>query len=545
MKNTNSNRALLIPAIVLAAAAGVSGQDTGALDTLLNRIVARERSFVEQLRSQTPLIETYLQEAPGIIATTREQDHYFLGRLNFTDVKRYTPIAARSDSPKGSHRLRLLMNRPIAFAPVGFAQMIFIDAENFSRKDYSFEYVRREFSGGLRCIVFDVAPLDLKAVGRFIGRIWVEERDVQIVRFNGTFSRSSNTKIYFHFDSWRSSTAAGGWVPALVYVEEFAGEEKHGAGLTFKGQTRLWGYTTGKSARIGELTSLAVELEKTTMIQTPVDDNSPLENQRSWEHQAEENILDRLEKGGFLAAKGPVDQVLETVVNNLLTTNELNLEVHCRIILTTPLESFTVGRTIVVSRGLLDVLPDEASLAMVLADELAHIALGHRTNTQFAFHDQTMFSDEDLLERFRFSRTPDEIDAAGVKAVDILSKSPYQGKLSNAGLFLKALSSLAPRFPNLIRANIGNRLADGGTIPRMAQLISMAPALEDKSLEQIAALPLGSRIKLDAWTGSISLVKTKAISLLSAREKLLFEITPFAPQFSRSEASSGQPGSND
>ncbi len=545
MKHTISNRVLLITVIALATASGTPGQDAGALDKLLNRIVARERSFVEQLRTRTPLIETYIQEAPGNGTTTREQDHYFLGRLNFSEVKRYTPIAARSDSPKGSHRLRLPMNRPIAFAPIGFAQMIFIDAENFSRSDYSFEYVRREFSGGLRCIVFDIAPADSKAIGRFIGRIWVEERDLQIVRFNGTFSHSSNAKIYFHFDSWRLSTAAGGWVPALVYVEEFAGEEKRSAGLTFKAQTRLWGYTTGKPARVDELTTLAVELEKTSTIQTPLDDNSPLENQRSWEHQAEENILDRLEKGGFLAANGPVDQVLETVVNNLLTTNNLNLDVHCRIILTTPLESFTVGRTIVVSRGLLDVLPDEASLAMVLADELAHIALGHRTNTQFAFHDQTMFSDEDLLQRFRFSRSPAEIDAAGAKAVEILSKSPYQAKLSNAGLFLKALSSLAPKFPNLIRANIGNRLADGGTIPRMAQLISLAPALEDKSLEQIAALPLGSRIKLDPWTGAISLVKTKPISLLSAREKLLFEITPFAPQFSRTESSGGQPGSND
>jgi hypothetical protein len=34
-----------------------------------------------------------------------------------------------------------------------------------------------------------------------------------------------------------------------------------------------------------------------------------------------------------------------------------------------------MGHTIAISRGLLDVLPDEASLAMVLAQELAHIAL--------------------------------------------------------------------------------------------------------------------------------------------------------------------------
>src|SRR5262249_37770246 len=117
-----------------------------------------------------------------------------------------------------------------------------------------------------------------------------------------------------------------------------------------------------------------------------------------------------------------------------------------------------------------------------------------------------------------------------------LSKSPYQEKLGNAGLFLKALSSRAPQYPNLIRANIGNRLAEGGNVVRMAGLLSRAPKLEDESLEQIAALPLGARIKLDPWTGAISLIKTRPVSLLSAREKLPFEITPFAPNLSRVEA---------
>ena len=57
------------------------------------------------------------------------------------------------------------------------------------------------------------------------------------------------------------------------------------------------------------------------------------------------------------------------------------------MLLTSALESLTVGDTIVVSRGLLDVLPDEGSLGMTLAHELSHIALGHRINAKFAFND--------------------------------------------------------------------------------------------------------------------------------------------------------------
>ena len=105
--------------------------------------------------------------------------------------------------------------------------------------------------------------------------------------------------------------------------------------------------------------------------------------------------------------------------------------------------------------------------------------------------------------------------------------------MSNAGLFLNALANHAPNFPNLIRANLGNQLADGGTLTRMGDLATNAPMLEQDKLEQIAALPLGSRIKLDPWTDQISLIKTKPISLLSAREKLSFEITPLVQHLTR------------
>ena len=75
--------------------------------------------------------------------------------------------------------------------------------------------------------------------------------------------------------------------------------------------------------------------------------------------------IERLQKAGLIAPEGEVDHVLQTVVNNLIFTNNLNIEpaVRTRVLLTTPLEAFTIGHTIVVSRGLLDVLPDEATLS--------------------------------------------------------------------------------------------------------------------------------------------------------------------------------------
>ena len=291
-------------------------------------------------------------------------------------------------------------------------------------------------------------------------------------------------------------------------------------------------YAAAQRNKLDELTSILVESDAAVKDQTASKDVSPLESQRSWERQSEDNLLARLEKGGLLAPPGPVDEVLNTVVNNLIVSSNLNVEAHCRVLLTTPLETFSMGHTIVISRGLIDVLPDEASLALVVADELSHIALGHPTPTQFAFHNQTMLSDAELLQRFRFRRSPEEMAAAGRKTIEMMRASPYQ-KTANAGLFLKALAARGAALPRLLQANLGNQVANPEALERLAELVTAAPPLEDGKLEQIAALPLGSRVKLNPWNNQIVLVKARPLSLLSTREKMPFEITPFVLYLTR------------
>ena len=526
--------------LLLAATVGASGlyaQDTQLVSQMLDRVVRQERAFVDRIKSWSPIVETYLQEMPEASETLRSplSDHYFLGRL--INGSEYTSLLARTDQPKGSRFARKRGNS-MTFLPNGFAQMIYVDSVSFDRNSYTFEYVRREFLREVRCLVFDVSPVDKKQPGRFIGRIWVEDRDYNIVRSNGTYTNSAPDRLFFHFDSWRVNVLPGVWIPAYIYVEESGATGKRNSIPRFKGQTRLWAYNTPKNRRLDELTSILVESQNEVKDKSETKDASPLESQRAWERQAEDNILQRIEKSGLLAGKGEVDTVLDSVVNNLIVTNGLNIEVHCRVLLTTPLESFAVGHTIVISRGLLDVLPDEASLALVLADELAHIALGHRTNTQFAFTNQTMTSDEEMLRRFRFQRNDAEIAAASKKAIELLEKSPYSQKLGNAGLFLRSLAENVARLPNLIRANLGNQLCSTGTMERFAELVKLAPALDQEKLDQIAALPIGSRIKVDPWSNQIAMMKNQSLSLLSSRDKMPFEVSPFLLNLTRIETPS-------
>jgi hypothetical protein len=56
--------------------------------------------------------------------------------------------------------------------------------------------------------------------------------------------------------------------------------------------------------------------------------------------------------------------------------------------------------------------------------------------------------------------------------------------------------------------------------------------------DQIAALPLGGRVHVDLWNNNIELVKAKPVPLMSAREKMPFEVTPVFLYLTRQQKSS-------
>jgi hypothetical protein len=535
--------------VAATAAAATPVQNSAALpqaatsfNDVIDNVIKREHMFIAQMRHLHPMVETYLQDlkndkAGNVIPVN---DRYFLGRLDMTDGPEDTSFI---NQPGFGHKIitKLTGVYSLHFLPLGFAQMVLLDSD-FQKKYYNFTFVRREFLGEVRCLVIDVQPKEGQKIARFLGRIWVDDQDYNIVRFNGTYFPQPKISFFFHFDSWRLNMRPGIWLPAYIYTEENNLKTGLSHTLHFKAQTRLWGYDLKVLNKNEEFTQILVDSPQSVKDQSDAAaDATPVVAERMWERQAEENAVDRLQKVGLLAPPGDLDKILCTVVNNLLVTNNIDLQgdVHCRIMLTAPLESFTIGHTIVVSRGLLDVLPDEASLAMVLAHELSHIVLGHRMDTQLAFNDKLLFPDEDSFRRLGFKRNAADEEAADTKALELLRNSPYKDKLGNAGLFLKALQEKAPDLPNLIRPHLGNSLAQGKSI-RMSTLLTAAPALEEKRLDQIAALPLGGRVKLDPWSDQVELSKAKPVALLASREKMEFEVTPVFPYLVRLPTGGGE-----
>ena len=506
-----------------------------------DKIISREADEMRLIRRYSPLVETYIQSfrADKHAGAVPDGDKYLLGRADFS---RGIEVVSLNESQSSKKRALATMGSFFGFGkeylPEGFLQMIFIDSDGFNRGSYKFTFVRREFLGEVRCLVFDVNPLPKTGKGRFVGRIWVEDQDFHMVRFNGSYGPASLTSYYFSFDSWRMNTGKNQWLPAFIYSQQgdFRDPRTRNMGFKpFKAQTRLWGYSPGGATPDQQLVKVMVETPTPLKDQTENTDYSPLLAQRSWEHQAEDNVIDAMEREGLIAPYGEVDKVLETVVNNLEVTNDLNIEpdVRCRVLMTSTLESFVMGHTIVLSRGLIDVLPDEASLGALIAHELAHVLLAPQMDTQFGFLNHLRFDERETFRHFGFSQTPDAEKAANQKGAELLSKSPYKDQTEATRLFLQALSNRSKGIPNLISPHLGDRVPTSWTLAAQAPASEpaasddSAPATQKTAANLLPALPLGGRIKIDPWSGRLQLLKSKPVGAVAQYEKIPFEITPF------------------
>ena len=516
-------------------------QPTGALGQVVDRIISQEQAEMNSLKPYTPLVETYIQNLRGDkdLGAIPAGDKYFMGRALLSKGIELQPLTDGSESQGGKKKLMggigSMFSLSMEYLPKGFLQMIYLDTNGFDKEHYKFDYVRREFLGEVRTLVFDVTPNGKAGKGRFMGRIWVEDQDFHIVRFNGAYHGSSRTNYYFHFDSWRVNSGPNLWLPAFIYSEESDLNFALAKRLSFKAQTRLWGYNLGHSAQEQELSKILIESQTPIKDQsTTANDISPVLAQRNWDRQAEDNVIDRLERLGLLAPNGEVDKVLETVVNNIEVTNNLDIqpEIRCRVLLTSTLESFSLGHTIVFSRGLIDVLPDEASLAMMVSHEVAHVVLGHRIDGQYAFFDRLLFDEKDTFRHFGFARTQAEEDAANIKSNELLKSSPYKDQLATAKLFLDALGNRQKDIPNLISPHLGDRVSvnmsvSSAALPAAARPANSADPKSQTATSPVVALPLGGRIKMDPWSDKLEMLKSKPVGSVAEREKMPFEVTPF------------------
>jgi hypothetical protein len=330
---------------------------------LVVKAIGREKILIKAIQQRTPLVETYIQNTrpDAKLYQVPMSDQFMLSRVDFGKGffdKTYEPRDGSNKAGwlKGSLASitnlgkALGLDTKFTYNPLGFTEMMFLDPSGFDEQHYEFGYIRREFLGSVRTWVYDVHPT-VSGVGRFYGRIWVEDQDGSIVRFNGVFTPPAykdSSKYYFHFDSWRMEVQPEIWLPVAVYVEEtHRTEGDKSVGL--KAQTHFWGYALKLPNRDSE--NISVKVEDAEDKSDDSQDVSPIQASREWMTEAENNVLDRLVEAGLVAPLTPngfETTVLDQIVTNLVVPNNIPLPspVHCRVLLTNTVEGTTVGNTI-------------------------------------------------------------------------------------------------------------------------------------------------------------------------------------------------------
>ncbi|HTV55920.1 MAG TPA: hypothetical protein VMI06_13535, partial [Terriglobia bacterium] len=144
---------------------GASPGESPEFTHIVNQIVARENQLVQTLQRFTPRMEIYIQDMrpdPELGAVPVD-DHYFLGRVQFRPNR---TIMVRSLLPVpnfGSRFFNHVSGQITQFVsaryqPSDFYSSLVLDPTRFNRQYYNFKFVRREYLGNVRCLVFNVTP---------------------------------------------------------------------------------------------------------------------------------------------------------------------------------------------------------------------------------------------------------------------------------------------------------------------------------------------------------------------------------------------------
>jgi len=523
-------------------------QLTAEQAALVEKAIAREKIVVKNIQQRTPLVETYIQDMKPDekLYQVPTGDTYMLSRVDFRKTFIDKSYAARNDHKQGFFKNSAAAITNIgkalhlygeSYSTEGFTQMMFLDPVGFDQQHYVFSYVRRDFLGSVRTWEFDVHP-KVSGNGRFYGRVWIEDQDGNIVRFNGTYTESTSEdhdKEWFHFDSWRMNLQPDLWLPAAIYVEETQRTEgKKTVGL--RAQTHFWGYSLNLPTH--ESDNVSVQVQGAVDQSEDSQDVTPLEANRDWVQQAEDNVIDRLVQAGLVAPPSDFDKTLEQIVTNLSVPSNLSFPapIHCRIMLTSTVEATTVGNTILLSKGLIDTLPNEESIAAVVSLELAHVALGHHIDTRYAFNDRMLFPDEASFQRIKMNHTDADNAEAAKRANEYMQASMYKDRLANAGLYFAQLTDRGKALKQLNSPRLGDSMLKPDGTPWLAELAKQAPKLNPDDTTQVAALPLGSWLKTDPWDDKEHMLNAKRYAPMNARDKMPLELTAIYYKLQRFDA---------
>jgi hypothetical protein len=455
---------------------------------LVQRIFTGERNMIAGLRETHPVLETYLQSLWPNTKASPIDDAYFLSAVDFKRDPTTPGYSRRGHqtflfggSPV-SRRVRVNNKTKWELSPDGYLDMMFVDLEDFDADTYDLKYLQHDTWGHTSCLIFSVAPKNPRLGGQFKGQIWVEISTFKITRIEGTFTVTplsflkrqlgGKVPLYFSFESVREEVIPGYWLPSYTYFDENRRwQDIYHNGETdfhYRGHTFIWGYKNIDQKAVAEQSD-------------------------------DPDVIMRLEKDKLLASPGLVEQRLNVIAQRILVASDIYVpDIKCRVLLTTPIEIFSIGHTIVLSRGLLNISPDESVIAVLLAREIANLMIDGtpiRSETLFRgslFHESRMKSFEGL----GIYESSQKDAAAWKSGLVLANRAGYSNGIGFTSFLFAQLVQHSKQIPNLVEARFGRNVLD---------IWKTAPVFETALGSSTVTRPLLLRGKyvIDSWTGGI------------------------------------------
>src|SRR6201987_5852780 len=135
---------------------------------LVVKAIGQEKVLLKSIQQRPPLVETYIQDPrPDVkLYQIPVADTYMLSRVDFGKAFYDKSYDTRSASKKGGWfkgslasitnlTKALGLDTKFTYNPTGFMQMMFLDPSGFDTHHYQSTFLRREFLGSVRTLVFE------------------------------------------------------------------------------------------------------------------------------------------------------------------------------------------------------------------------------------------------------------------------------------------------------------------------------------------------------------------------------------------------------
>jgi TonB family protein len=229
----NSPKLVLLAALLLAAAGSISAQQTTAdtkgptitganslsptqIDDIIRKFTAKETEFRRALNSYAFKRDALIQEigmgGQVVGEYHRVSDFTFDDQGNRFEKINFFPMSSLQGIVLTTEDIEDLGGvNPFAL-------------EGAKASQYNFKYVGKEKIDELDLYVFDVSPKvmpDAKSKDRvFVGRIWVDDHDLQIVKAKGKAGPETKKNKFPIVETYREQIDGKFWFPTYVYADD-------------------------------------------------------------------------------------------------------------------------------------------------------------------------------------------------------------------------------------------------------------------------------------------------------------------------------------